>query len=115
MTAFLQLPLQLTGFATPATAAPSRGVQWEAGEQAGGAQDSTQIRSNNAHLVSEEIENIILSPGATRTKAGVRLGGIKTAGTWSWRGLCHYSCPRGQEPRVEEQAGSPKQGPLFNR
>lgn len=27
----------------------------------------------------------------------------------------HPSCPRGREPRVEEQAGSPKPGPLSNR
>lgn len=53
VTTFLQLPWQLSGFAMPGTAAPSRGGQWEAGEQAAGAQDSVQMRSNSAHFVSE--------------------------------------------------------------
>ena len=55
--------------------------QWEVGEQAEGGRGLIRTRSKNAHFVSEEIENIILPPGATGIKVGINLGENKTACT----------------------------------
>lgn len=96
--------------------------QWEVGEQAEGGQGLILTRSKNVHFVSEEIENIILSPGATRIKVEVNLGGKKTACTLELERLVHLTaeCPPtkaapgqghpGQDPRWRSRLALPNKG-----
>lgn len=86
--------------------------QWEVGEQAEGGNGLIPTRSKNAHFVSEEIENIILSPGATRIKVEVNLGGKKTACTLELERLVRLTpsvlplkLPQGRATQVKTQGG----------
>lgn len=94
--------------------------QWEAGERPEG-QGVIWTRRKNAHFVSEEIENIILPPGA---KVGVNFGGNKRACTLELERLVHLTpqCPpttaapgQGhprQEPRRRSRLALPDKGPF---
>lgn len=94
MTVFMQLLLQVTALHILATRVLRGGEA--VGEQAEGGQGLIRTRSKNAHFVSEEIENIILPPGATtEPREGLILEGTRQLARRSWKGwyTLHPSVP----------------------